>query len=137
MARAKAEEMVRAGSQKVTETEIEKVIDKSDEIRRKFYSRGPLQRFVDDGRLLLSLVKDYWSKRYRRIPYGIIAAVAFSLIYVLNPFDLVPDVLPILGAVDDATIIGACLLMIEKDLLPYRQWKEGQNEARYASSDWR
>jgi uncharacterized membrane protein YkvA (DUF1232 family) len=130
MEQSKAEEIVKEGSQKVTAKDIEKVVDKSEEIQKKFYSRGPLQRFIDDGRLLLSLIKDYWSRRYIRTPYWIIGAAAFSLIYVLNPFDLLPDVLPIIGAVDDASIIGACMLLIERDLLPYKQWKESQEETR-------
>jgi uncharacterized membrane protein YkvA (DUF1232 family) len=52
--------------------------------------------------------------------------VVFALIYVFNPFDLVPDVLPFIGAVEDATVIGACLMLIERDLNKYRLWKEGQ-----------
>ena len=131
MSSSKAEEeMIREGSKKITDKDIEKVVDKSEEIQKKFYSRGPLRRFIDDGRLLLSLVRDYWSKKYQRIPYGIIGAVVFSLIYVFNPLDLVPDVLPLIGVVDDASIVGACLLLIERDLLPYKQWKESQKETR-------
>jgi uncharacterized membrane protein YkvA (DUF1232 family) len=57
---------------------------------------------------------------------GTIAAAAFALIYVFNPFDLVPDVLPFIGAVDDASIIAACLMMIERDLIKYRDWKVNQ-----------
>jgi len=50
----------------------------------------------------------------------------FGLIYVLNPFDIIPDVLPILGVVDDATVIGAVLMLVERDLKKYRSWKENQ-----------
>jgi len=120
------EEFVKEGAKKITDKEIEKVVVKSDEIQKKFYSRGPLRRFIDDARLLLALVRDYWSKTYRRVPFGIIGAVVFTLIYVLNPLDLVPDILPVIGQVDDATVLGACLLMIEQDLLTYKKWKEGQ-----------
>ena len=126
MATKADEEFVRAGAEKITEKDVEKVVDKSEEIRQKFVSRGPLKRFIEDGRLLIALVKDYRARRYSQVPYGIIAAAAFALLYVFNPFDLVPDVLPFVGAVDDATVIGACLLMMEKDLNKFRSWKEGQ-----------
>src|SRR4030067_191350 len=89
------EEFVKEGGKKITDKEIEKVVNKSDEIQKKFQSKGPLKRFIDDGQLLLAVVKDYWSKKYRRVPYGIIGAIVFTLIYVFNPFDLIPDVLPI------------------------------------------
>lgn len=120
------EEFVKEGAEKITDKDVEKVVDKSDEIKEKFVSRGPLKRFIEDGRLLLALIKDYRASKYRQVPYGIIAAAVFALLYVFNPFDLVPDVLPFVGAVDDATVIGACLLMVEKDLNKFRSWKEGQ-----------
>jgi uncharacterized membrane protein YkvA (DUF1232 family) len=72
------------------------------------------------------LIKDWRAGRYRQALYGTIAAVAFALLYVFNPFDIVPDVLPIIGALDDATVIGALLMLVERDLKKYRTWKEGQ-----------
>ena len=120
------EEFVKEGAEKITEKDVEKVVDKSEEIKEKFVSRGPLKRFIEDAKLLIALIKDYRASRYRQVPYGIIAAAVFALLYVFNPFDLVPDVLPFVGAIDDATVIGACLLMMEQDLNKFRNWKEGQ-----------
>jgi uncharacterized membrane protein YkvA (DUF1232 family) len=118
------EDFVKAGAQKVTEQDVEKVVTKSEEIKRKFSTKGVLARFVQDGQLLLALVKDYRSGVYRNIPYGTITAIVFTLIYVLNPFDLMPDVLPVIGQVDDAAVISACLLLVEQDLHKYKNWKQ-------------
>lgn len=120
------EELVKEGAEKMTGKDVEKVVDKSEDIQRKFYSRGPLKRFVDDAKLLIAMVKDYWSRKYRRVPFGVIGVIVFSLIYVLNPFDLIPDILPLVGQVDDAAVISACLLLVEGDLLKYKKWKEDQ-----------
>jgi uncharacterized membrane protein YkvA (DUF1232 family) len=76
--------------------------------------------------VLTALVRDWRAGKYRQALYGTIAAVVFGLIYVLNPFDLVPDILPFVGALDDATVIGALLMLVERDLKKYRSWKEGQ-----------
>jgi uncharacterized membrane protein YkvA (DUF1232 family) len=76
--------------------------------------------------VLTALVKDWRAGKYRQALYGTIAAVVFGLIYVINPLDIVPDVLPFLGALDDATVIGALLMLVERDLKKYRIWKEGQ-----------
>jgi uncharacterized membrane protein YkvA (DUF1232 family) len=116
--------LVKRGAAGVTEREVEKVVDRAEDIQRKFHSRGPLRRFVDDARLLLALVRDYWTGRYRRVPFGIIAAAVFALIYVLNPLDLMPDVLPFVGVIDDASVVGACLVLLERDLLAYRKQME-------------
>jgi uncharacterized membrane protein YkvA (DUF1232 family) len=62
------------------------------------------------------------------VPYWAIAAVVFALLYVLNPFDIVPDVVPLLGFVDDAAVMGVCLSMIEQQLHEYKGWKESRKE---------
>lgn len=120
------EEFVKEGAQKVTEKDIEKVVSKSEEIEKQFSSRGPLKRFIEDSKLLTALVKDYRTGKYRQALFGTVAAVVFALIYVFNPFDLLPDVLPLIGAVDDASVVAACLMLIERDLHKYRDWKVHQ-----------
>ena len=120
------EEFVKEGAQKVTEKDVEKVVSKSEEIKKKFSTKGPLARFIEDGKLLIAIVKDYFSGVYRQIPYGAIASIVFTLIYVLNPFDLVPDMLPVIGQLDDVAVIGACLILVEQDLHKYKNWKTSQ-----------
>ena len=120
------EEFIKEGAKKVTDKDVEKVVEKSEDIKKKFKPGGRMARFVDDGKLLIAIVKDYWAGVYRQVPYGTIAAIVFSLIYVLNPFDLVPDVLPIIGEIDDAAVVAACLLLVEQDLIKYQAWKQSQ-----------
>jgi uncharacterized membrane protein YkvA (DUF1232 family) len=120
------EEFVREGAEKVTPKDIQTVAEQSDEINKRFSARGPLKRFIEDGKVLTALVRDWRTGKYRQALYGTIAAVVFGLIYVINPLDIIPDVLPILGAIDDATVIGALLMLVERDLKKYRSWKEGQ-----------
>jgi uncharacterized membrane protein YkvA (DUF1232 family) len=126
MSNKPSEEYVKDGAQNVTEKDVQKVISKSEEIQKKFSATGPLARFVEDGKLLISIVKDYWSGAYRQIPYSAIASIVFALIYVLNPFDMMPDMLPIIGQLDDVAVMGACLILVEQDLHKYKDWKLGQ-----------
>ena len=122
------EEFVKEGAQKITEKDLEKVVNRSEEIKKKFSAKGPLARFIEDGQLLIAIVKDYWSGGYRQIPYGVIGSIVFTLLYVLNPFDLVPDMLPVIGQVDDMAVMGACLMLVERDLHKYRDWKQNQGK---------
>jgi len=115
--------IVKRDAERVTEQDIEKVLDKSEDIRRQFESEGPLRKFVDDFKLLMALVKDYWHGKYRRIPFWTIAAITAALLYVLNPFDLIPDFIPGLGQIDDAAVVAACLLLVRQDLQKYKRWK--------------
>jgi uncharacterized membrane protein YkvA (DUF1232 family) len=82
-----------------------------------------LKRFVDDIRILISMVKDYYSGAYREIPWWAISAVVAALLYVLSPIDLIPDVIPVIGFIDDAAVVGVCLALIEHQLMNYQAWK--------------
>ena len=118
--------IIKEGAQNVTEKDVEKVINKSEEIQKKFSARGPLARFIEDAKLLIAIVRDYWAGAYRQVPYGVIASIVFALIYVLNPFDLVPDMLPVIGQLDDVAVMGAVLILVEQDLHKYKDWKQIQ-----------
>ncbi len=117
------QDFVRRNASKITDKDIEKVVEKSSEIKEKFNPKGTLRRFIEDGQLMLSIVKDYCAGNYKKIPFLAIGAIVFSLLYVLNPLDLIPDVLPVIGQIDDATVVSICLLMVEQELLTYKKWK--------------
>ena len=121
-----AEEELKKGAKNVTEDDLKKVLDKRDEIEGKFKENGPLGRFIADLKLLFSLVQDYVKGEYREIPYWSIAAIVAALLYVLSPIDLIPDVIPGIGYVDDGLVVATCLVMVEQDLHDYREWKKNQ-----------
>ena len=110
-------------AKKVSKDDLDKVVAQADRLERTFKSHGPLQRFIKDVTLMISLIKDYMNGSYRGIPFWTIAAVAGALLYVLNPIDIVPDFIPIVGFIDDAAVVTACLYMVEKDLHKYHEWK--------------
>ena len=117
------ERFLKENAEKIINDDIIKVTEKADEITKKFIKGGPLERFIGDVKLLISLVKDYWTGNYKKIPYWVIGAIVFTLLYVLNPLDLIPDVIPGIGQIDDAAVVGICLYLIEKELQEYKQWK--------------
>ena len=116
-------DFIKRNAAKVSDKDFQDVLRKKDDIRRKFESQGPLGRFIEDAKILFSLVSDYWSGEYREIPYWAISAVVFALLYVLSPVDLVPDFIPVVGYVDDAMVVALCLSMIEAELKNYKEWK--------------
>jgi uncharacterized membrane protein YkvA (DUF1232 family) len=119
-----AEKALHRAAKVVTEKDLNKALKKRDEIEQKFKGDGPLGRFLADLKLLFSITQDYVSGDYREVPYWSIAAIVGTLLYVLNPMDLIPDFIPVIGYVDDALVVAACLAMIEHDLLAYKEWKK-------------
>jgi uncharacterized membrane protein YkvA (DUF1232 family) len=121
--KAQAEGMISKGVRGIKEEDVKEILDRTEEIKKKFEMPGPLARFIEDVKLLISVLKDYWSGKYREIPFWTIGAIVFALLYVLNPMDLIPDFIPGVGLLDDAAVVAACLALIEKDLKKYKEWK--------------
>ena len=115
--------IVKKGAAKIKDEDFERVLKKSEAIKNKFKHAKPLSRFVEDVILLLSIVKDYIKGNYRNIPRWSIAAIVFTLLYVLNPFDIIPDFITFIGYLDDAAVVAGCLYLVEQDLKEYKEWK--------------
>ncbi len=118
------ESFIRDGASKITDEDLSEVIAKEKEVKGKL--TGALEKFVGEVRLFFMLIKDYFSGDYRQIPWWCISAIVFALLYVLNPLDIIPDFIPILGQIDDAAVVFLCWRMIGNDLQKYRRWKDGK-----------
>ncbi len=110
-------------AKKVTDEDIKLVLDNQAKVEQKLEQKSPIDRFFTDIQLLFGLLKDYYRGNYRKIPYKSIASIVTALLYFINPIDLIPDAIPIIGQLDDALVLGFCLKWIESDLEKYRQWK--------------
>ena len=72
----------------------------------------------------ISLVRSYINGEYKEIPLGSLVAIVAAMIYVVNPFDLIPDTIPVVGYIDDVAVITACLKLVETDVNEYTEWKK-------------
>ncbi|MBE2283650.1 MAG: DUF1232 domain-containing protein [Prosthecobacter sp.] len=105
---------------------IEKVNQRAQDIEGKL---PKLKTLFEQGKIMLGMVQDYWKGNYREVPYWAIAAVALALLYVLNPVDIIMDVVPGIGYLDDATVVAFCLKLVQKELEKYQQWSAAQKQS--------
>ena len=107
---------------------IERVIRNADDIEKKFSKQKALKQWLEHGKVLLSMIRDYISGRYREVPYWVIGAVSLALLYVLNPLDVIPDVIPGFGYLDDATVLAFCVKLVENEIVKYKEWKAAKDK---------
>ena len=85
---------------------------------------APFEKLFDYIETFIDMVDDYFSGFYTEVPFGTIAALVGTLLYIINPLDLIPDFIPFIGFIDDAAMVGFCLRCVKFDVDRYRQWYE-------------
>ena len=80
--------------------------------------------YLSDIPVLISLVRAYVDKTYVEIPIGSILAIISALIYFLSPIDLIPDIIPGLGYLDDAAVLGIAFKLVHDDVAEYKKWRD-------------
>ena len=85
---------------------------------------GLLARLLQDLKLLIPLIMDFWKGKYRAVSAKSIVIFIVALGYLVSPVDLIPDYILGFGQIDDAAILGLSLYFLEKDLMKYKEWRD-------------
>jgi len=112
---------------KVEKADVTRLLSRWPALQQRVQSSERLRPFIDDIDTAYSLLRDYSTRRYREIPWASIAAIVAALLYVLNPLDLIPDLLPFFGFIDDASILALCWSMVRTDLDKYQEYLDSRN----------
>ena len=128
--KTRLERMFRTGLDSVNDEQVEQAATHAGRKIGRLEGAGipdSLEGLWKDIKLLYSMISDVVRGRYK-LPYRTIAAVAFTLMYFVNPFDLIPDIIPVVGYIDDAFIVSLCIKFIGTDLEKYRKWIQSEKE---------
>lgn len=103
-----------------SESDAKKVLENEDKIK-KIMKNDKLAEFFEYVVIYFRMLKDTFTGRYRNVPFGTIAAIVGTLAYVLSPMDLIPDVIPIVGYLDDAAVLALCVKLTKFDVDRYKR----------------
>ena len=121
-----AEKEVNKRAGKVSEDDVCQTVKDEANFKKLFASVEKLQTYWEDVQWVFKMLKDYVTGKYRKVPWRTIAVLVAALAYVLAPFDLVPDFLPVIGWGDDCLALGGALAFAKMDLDEYKAWKLAQ-----------
>lgn len=94
-------------SKEFSQKDVHTVIDNKEKIFG-ILKNEKLLKFLKDVKLYLRLLYDILTSRIINVPNGIIAAIVGALLFLLSPFDFIPDWIPGIGYMDDALILSIC-----------------------------
>jgi len=98
-----------------------RVVRASLDVARR--QRRALARVWDDLLALTRLVASWARGDYAAVPWRSVLLAIGALLYFLDPFDVVPDQLPLLGYVDDGAVIAFVVNAIRADLVRFAHWE--------------
>ena len=76
--------------------------------------------------VFVSMIKSYIKKEYTAFPMNTIVSIVALLLYWVSPVDIIPDKIPIWGKADDICALTIVLRGVEKDVVEYKAWKNGE-----------
>jgi uncharacterized membrane protein YkvA (DUF1232 family) len=80
------------------------------------------RRIWDYLELLMSMLFECFNGKYP-IPIKTFVIFTFSLLYLISPIDIIPELLPVIGFADDIAVLIFASKLIKDDLEDYRVWK--------------
>jgi uncharacterized membrane protein YkvA (DUF1232 family) len=72
---------------------------------------------------MLRLIRAYYRGDYRAVPETTLVVIVATIIYVVSPLDVIPDTIPAIGFLDDATILTLALKRTRQDLDDFMIWE--------------
>jgi uncharacterized membrane protein YkvA (DUF1232 family) len=74
--------------------------------------------------LLARMVKALVKGQYKELPWATAVRIVAVLIYFVAPIDLIPDFLPVIGFVDDITLVFWLFQAISADIDKFEVWEK-------------
>ncbi len=89
-------------------------------------NKGRVDGFWGQLFSLLRLVHAWINGDYRVIPINSTLIIVAAVIYFVNPFDLIPDFIPVIGYLDDASIIAFVMKSVKGDIDKFIEWEQNR-----------
>lgn len=118
-------EELRRKSSEVSDKDVTKILKSEENVKKRAdkLNKGVFGKLLNQLSLAYEMIKDYKSKAYTDVPWRTLALVIGAVLYFINPFDIIPDILPVIGLTDDAVAFAAVFRSVQGDLLKYCEWK--------------
>src|SRR6266513_743977 len=85
--------------------------------------RDPFKDLWAYFQAMLRLIRAYYRREYRNVPLQNLVMIVGAIIYILNPFDLIPDWIAGLGFADYAFFLAFAVRQTRQTLDDFMTWE--------------
>ena len=94
----------------------------------KYMRKGGLKKIREDLRLLYDYISEVVHGKYKDYSAASLSLALAAIIYVISPLDIMPDILPFTGYIDDIAIVTWAMTKMNKELEKYKKSKKTLTE---------
>ena len=87
-----------------------------------FEGRSGLLSSWESLHIVLRMIRNWVSGRYS-MPIATVLGGIAAVLYFVDPLDLIPDSIPVLGYLDDAVVIAAFIRLNRGEISRFRNWE--------------
>lgn len=73
--------------------------------------------------VVFRMLKAYYNKEYRGVSSRTLGLLVLGLLYFVLPVDFIPDFIPMVGYIDDLTVIMAIFKSLNTDIEKFTEWE--------------
>lgn len=106
---------------------MNKLLQKAKWLCLKLENLPLIGKYFGNIPLLCDMIREYINGSYREVPLATIIMVFLAIFYFVSPIDIIPDAIPLIGSLDDATVVGLVLEALSNDIQSYRNSKHKNN----------
>jgi uncharacterized membrane protein YkvA (DUF1232 family) len=85
--------------------------------------KSSIKDIKKDLLLLVRLIKRWSKGEYKDVSKKTILSIIATLLYFVNPIDMIPDILPIIGFADDTAILLYILNLVGHEIDSFKEWE--------------
>ena len=95
----------------------------ANKLAEKDSKNNKFKQLFEVALTLVRLVRSYATGEYRQIQTSTIISGLAVLLYVLNPIDLIPDFIPVVGFLDDLSLVSWFVGKFQGEIIRFREWE--------------
>lgn len=117
---------------KLAQAQAKKIVNDKEEMNDlagKAYKKASMSEKLKDLMQQITcmtrMIKNVAKGRYKDYSKGAFAMIVAGMVYLVCPADAIPDVIPVVGYVDDAVVLSFIISRVDGELKKFMVWERG------------